>query len=78
MTKKMFSVYDIKAAVFSSPFTSIRNETAIRDFTNACNDPDSMLSKNPGDYHLYELAEFDDYTGVITPISPINMISMPF
>jgi len=78
MIKKMFSVFDIKAAVFSSPFVSIRNETAIRDFNNACADPDSMLSKNPGDYSLYELGEFDDTTGFITPANPIKMISTAF
>jgi len=74
MKKGLFSVFDTKSQVFSNPFASIREEAAERDFLNACNDPESVLFKNPSDYALYYLAELDDNTGGIFPIIPIALI----
>lgn len=69
--KFLFSVYDTKAAVFSNPFTSVNKFTAIRDFQNAVNDPQSNISQYPDDYILYELGSFDDITGEVTASTPI-------
>ncbi|AXH77074.1 MAG: nonstructural protein [Microviridae sp.] len=74
MQKSMFSCFDSKAGVFSSPFTSINSNVALRDFSMAASDPNSQISQYPEDYILYEIATFDDSTGVITEIAPpINL-----
>jgi len=66
--KSMFSVFDVKSSIFANPFTSTNVATATRDFTRACNDPQSDLFAFPADYTLFHIADFDDYTGEITLI----------
>lgn len=74
MQKQMFSIYDSKAKVFSNPFTSINTATAVRDFQRAASDPHSDISRFPEDYTLFDLATFDDVTGVIAFNSvPVNL-----
>lgn len=71
MKKPMFSVHDIKAQTFGNPFTSTNQNTAMRDFHAACNDQNSQLYKYPNDFTLYEVGEFDDYTGIIAEYTKI-------
>ncbi|AXH74677.1 MAG: nonstructural protein [Microviridae sp.] len=73
MQKSIFSVFDSKASVFATPFTSTNTATATRDFSRACNDPQSDLSAFPEDYFLYQIATFDDQTGLISPVQIINL-----
>ena len=52
-------VYD-KKADFYNYFAVFNNRAeAVRSFTLACRDKDSMLSKFPEDYDLYFLADVD-------------------
>jgi len=67
MIKLVFSVFDSKARVYSSPFMSARSEIAVRDFTRAVNDPALDICKFPNDFSLVELGTFDDETGIIRP-----------
>lgn len=67
MQRFLFSVLDSKSGVFSAPFTSINQSVAIRDFHRAVNDPQTDIYSYPEDYGLYEMAEFDDNTGIIKP-----------
>ncbi|AXH74860.1 MAG: nonstructural protein [Microviridae sp.] len=74
MQKRLFSIYDSKAKVFSAPFTSINSATAIRDFQRAACDPSSDICNFPEDYTLFEMASFDDNTGVIDyNLTPVNL-----
>jgi len=70
MLKKMYSVYDSKSEIFSSPFTSVNDSTAVRDFSRAVNDEQTDINRFPLDYSLFTLGTFDDTSGVITPASP--------
>ncbi|AXH76264.1 MAG: nonstructural protein [Microviridae sp.] len=62
MIKFMFSVYDSKARAYGNPFTSPRQEMAVRDFTAAVRDTSTQLNKFPEDFTLVEIGEFDDET----------------
>jgi len=62
----IFSLHDAKAAAFAQPFYSPNRATAQRHFMAALEDPQSVVSKFPADFRLYELATFDDSTGNIT------------
>lgn len=74
MIKFIYSVYDSKARTFSNPFVSMRQEMAIRDFTQAARDPQSQISNFPEDYTLFEMGEFDDEIGTFnTHSQPINL-----
>jgi len=79
MKLKMFSVLDTKTGAFGNPFVSLREESAIREFSDAVNDgsnPNNQWFRHPEDFSLYFLGEFDTSTGVINPISLIqNLIT---
>ena len=59
---RVFSVYDSKAEAYGAPVFFKTKGEAIRGFTDIVNDGNSMLSKYPGDYTLFELGSFDEET----------------
>lgn len=64
---KIYSVKDIKAGVFSTPFFQRNDVTAVRAFKNEVNatTQTSLLSSNPEDFELHYLGEFDERKGAI-------------
>lgn len=73
--KKVLSVYDEKVGAFSQPFCSVNHQTALRDFQRAVEDRNLDLFHFPNDYSLFELGEFDDISGLITPTIPPLFLS---
>lgn len=65
MMTKVFSVYDSKARVFSTPFFALTEGVAIRMFVAGVNDPTTQLCKNPEDFTLFCVGTFDDDIGVL-------------
>lgn len=63
----IFSVYDTKSESFSPPMVNRTKGEAIRSFSDEVNNPQSMLHKHPEDYVLFEIGEWDNTTGTITP-----------
>lgn len=63
----VYSVFDIKAKQFQRPFYSLTRGTAIRDFQDAVNDPQTSLNKYPDDFTLFEIGTFDDTNGELIP-----------
>ena len=66
MKQGMYGVYDNKAKLYSAPFTSLNNATAIREFTNFANQEGHPWCLHPNDYHLYRLGTFDPMVGSFT------------
>ena len=62
----IFSVRDAKADCFTRPFVDHNDQTALRAWLQACRDPDTQFNKHPEDFTLYQVASFDDQTGVVT------------
>lgn len=75
MITRMFSVYDIKAEIFNTPFFMPSRGQAIREFGDLVRDPQSRLSKHPGDYKLVQIGVFDDATGTLLPDERIETVS---
>lgn len=67
--KKICSVYDNKAEAWLNPFTVRSSAEAIRTFSDECNNPQSMFTKHPNDYTLFEIGEFYEGTGNIESYS---------
>lgn len=65
MKLKMFSLKDVKADVFGSPFVFSKVELAKRMCRDLARDSNSMLSRHPEDFHLYEIGEYEDLTGSV-------------
>lgn len=68
MRVKYFAVRDIKAAHYMQCFPSESAGTAERTFKEAIKDPNSLMSKYPEDFSLYQVFDFDDETGAVTPL----------
>ncbi len=68
VTQMLFSVYDSKSKSWSKPFCQMTVGAALRDFTEAVNQTDSMLCKYPADYTLFHVGGFCEYTGTLFPI----------
>lgn len=75
MIKVICSVFDSKAGVFANPFVAVNLAVARRDYLYACTDPTTALSRNPSDYSLFQLATFDDESGLLTACVPPVFIS---
>lgn len=70
----MFSVRDSKSNAFLQPFFSATIGSALRAFGDAVNDQNSPFGKHPEDYLLFELADFDDSTGLLVGCEPIKLL----
>lgn len=66
MISRMYSVFDNAVNVFGTPFTVPHVQYAVRYFESLVKDPKSDVSKWPSQFHLFEVGEFDDSTGLIT------------
>lgn len=70
MNKNIYSVYDRKTKLYSTPFYVINDDSAIRDFYRAINDPAHEASHYASDLTLYCLGSWDDQTGLLTAQQP--------
>lgn len=74
MILNMFTVYDEKANAFLTPFFMHNTDMAIREFQNCINDPSHAFGRNPQDYTLYKISEFDDETAALDQIPTKQML----
>lgn len=72
MIFKVFSVFDSKAAYYSRPFFAKTTGEAIRLFEDSVRDKDSLFSKHPLDFTLFELGIFDDSNGLFDSLAVPN------
>lgn len=59
----VFSIYDSAAGYYKEPFCCNNKGIALREFADACNNPQTFLGKHPADYTLFHIGNFDDLTG---------------
>lgn len=70
------AIRDSAAVAFGIPQFCGSRGTALRSFTDACNDPQSAINKHPEDYELYCLGEYDDSSAAFYPLEGgIEMIA---
>ncbi|WNK13405.1 MAG: nonstructural protein [Microvirus sp.] len=73
MILKLFCVYDNKASAYLPPFAAVNSLVALRMFGDSASDTNHMFNRHPLDYHLFELGEFDDMTGGVSSLMPVNL-----
>lgn len=73
MKLKVFALFDSKAAYYGTPFFLQNKMVAMRSFSDLVKDPQSMVSKHPEDFNLYEIGEYDDSTGVMKSEPPLAL-----
>lgn len=73
---RYFSVLDSKAGLYATLFQAPTPGVAERSFSEAVNDSQTVIHKSPDDFHLYEIGEFDEETGVFVPLPvPVHIVS---
>lgn len=68
MLLSVFSVFDSKAQAYLQPFHAQNGAVASRMVADAVQAPDHMFSKHAADYTLFQIATFDDESGVYTSL----------
>lgn len=64
------SIMDSSVGVYSPPMVFRTKGEAIRSFTDAVKDNNLPFNKHPEDYRLWFLGEWDDNSGLLTPMKP--------
>jgi len=62
MILNVYSIYDSKSGVYSRPFFSLNNATAIRSFVQVANDQSTEIARHSADFSLHLIGTFDDTT----------------
>jgi len=77
MNQVIVSVKDTAAQVFGRPVFVPSIGVAMRSFRDEVNRKDSTedLARHPDDFELYELATFDDATGIIVMLPEPRMVA---
>lgn len=75
---KLFSIYDVKSETYTSPISMNTRNEAIRSFQNEVNRtdiPNHPYSSYPSDFVLVELADYNQFTGVISPLETVSHVA---
>lgn len=60
---KVFTIFDSKAEAYLQPFMVKSVGEALRMLKTVVNDGKSGISQYPADYHLFQIAEWDELKG---------------
>lgn len=74
MKVNLYAIHDAKAKNYSPPFPGLNDQSAIRDFTEQCANPENKLNKYPFDFTLFSVGTLDDETGLIVSQAPPEML----
>ena len=67
MKYPFYAIRDVHVG-FNQPMTDINDNTAIRNFSYAINNPgNGVMNFQPKDYDLYRIGEFDTDSGLLIP-----------
>ncbi len=70
---QIFTIHDTKANSHLQPFYCETQEVALRLLSDACQDPTHNFNKHAGDYHLYQIGEFNQEKGEIDAWQKIHI-----
>lgn len=65
--QNIYALHDVKAQTFSTPFTLLNDAIAERMFINMVRSDETDVGKNPEDFKLFKIAEYDEHTGEVIP-----------
>lgn len=71
MLHRAYSVFDRKSLVYSPPFYSHTDSSAVRALSDGVADVRSAIGAHPMDYVLFFVGTYDDAKGRLEPISPL-------
>lgn len=65
MITNLYTILDIKSAVYNTPFTMLNHDVAKRACMDLVQDASTQFSKHPADYTLFHLGTYEDTTAKI-------------
>lgn len=71
----VFSIRDVKTNTFMTPYFQTHKAGAMRMFADLATDNQSLISKHPADFQLYELGCFDSESALLVPHEQPQFIS---
>lgn len=75
MILRAYTIYDVKAMQYHSPWFQHTDGMAVRAMMDLVNDPNTNIGRHPRDYTLYMCGLYDDATGLFTPQTPLLFVS---
>lgn len=63
--QKLYYLFDSKSETYTAPTANPARGQAIRSFGDAVNGGQGVIADHPEDFTLFEIGEFDPYTGEI-------------
>lgn len=73
MITGIYAIKDAKST-FMPCTVDVNDATAIRNFENAVRQVNSILCSHPNDFALFKLGEYDNESGVISPLFPPKLL----
>ncbi len=70
----IYTIFDKKTPVHTSPFFADSNENAVRAFYRLANDSRSDVNMFAGDFALYRIGKFDSDSGSVSAFVPVEHI----
>ena len=72
MIKPVYAMYDAKST-FLDPVVDCGDASARRAFAFAINNG-GLMGFAPGDFQLYHIADYDTVSGLLSPLSPFELV----
>nr|WAE43445.1 MAG: nonstructural protein [Microviridae sp.] len=69
MSKKIYSIRDIKSTGYLPCFSCENHVEATRQIQRTVKNPQTLLGEFPEDFEVYYLGDFDQQSGIITPLT---------
>lgn len=76
MKTKVYSIHDTVAGAYNTPFFMHNNGQAMRAFSDNVNASDSIINKHPEQFALFQIGDYDDQTGEITPLPTVKCLAL--
>jgi len=73
MIYNAYALLDVKTGLYSMPWFFPHDATAFRTVNEVASSKENTVGRYPTDYVLYKVGLFDDNTGHVSPLSPVNM-----
>lgn len=74
MTYRVYAIRDVYTG-FLSPTVDQSDPVAVRNFSHAILNGNSLMLSHPQDYDLYCIGEYETDSGLLTPLIPPELIS---
>jgi len=73
MIVNVFALFDTKAQYFTAPWFYPHAGQAIRACIDLGSDLNTTVGRHPADFHLYQIATYDDQTAALAAHAPVSL-----